>query len=310
MIKNVDLSIIIVNFNTKDFLRECLFSIDKSLQKSKLRFEVIIVDNGSSDGSVGIIKKSIEEHSHKFLGLTLRLIENQTNLGFSRANNQGIKVAKGKYILLLNADTLVPKETLPFMVDFMEKNKEVGVATCRVELLSGELDDACHRGFPTPWNALCHFLGLGRLFPQSNFFNGYHLGYQNLNKIHEIDACVGAFFMMRRKAGEEVNWLDEDYFWYGEDLDFCFRVKKRGWDIIFVPDVKIIHHKGMASGIKKNSSSISKAGRKTRILATNSRFDVMKIFYNKHYQTKYSRLLRWLVFGAIETKRKIALLRI
>ena len=302
----MDLSIIIVNFNTKDLLKNCLNSIFKSLEKSKLSFEVIVVDNGSEENIQYLISNIKTTHQN----IKIKLIENKKNLGFAKASNQGIKIAKGKYILLLNPDTIIPKETLSFMISFMEKNKKTGIATCRVELPSGELDDACHRGFPTPWNALCHFSGLGKFFPKSKFFNGYHLGYQNMDKIHEIDACVGAFLLVRRQAGEEVNWLDEDFFWYGEDLDFCFRVKKSGWKIMFVPSVKITHYKGAASGIKENSFSISKASKKTQVLATKARFDVMKIFYNKHYKKKYSKFIQWLVLTAVEIKRRMALLRI
>ena len=284
------LSIIIVNFNTKDLLKNCLDSIFKGLKKSVVSFEVLVVDNASTDESVEMVKNRFPK---------IKLIKNKENLGFSKANNKGVKIAKGECILLLNPDTIIPKETLPFMVDFMDKNKDVGIATCRVELPSGELDDACHRGFPTPWNAFCHFLGLGRLFPQSKFFNGYHLGYQNMDEIHEVDACVGAFLLIRRRAGEEVGWLDEDYFWYGEDLDFCFRIKKGGWKIIFVPKVKIIHYKGAASGIKNHSQFISTADKKTRKLAQKARFEAMRLFYQKHYQNKYPPFIRWLILSGI-----------
>ena len=314
----MDLSIIIVNFNTKDFLKECLKSIFEALKSSKLSFEVIVVDNNSTDKSVEFINQLTDSRANGFKNkkvkelrnslmnnslinnkLTIKLIENRTNLGFAKANNQGVKTSKGEYTLLLNPDTIVPKETLPFMVDFMDKNKDVGTATCRVELPSGELDDACHRGFPTPWNAFCHFLGLGRLFPQSKFFNGYHLGYQNMDEIHEVDACVGAFLLIRRRVGEEVGWLDEDYFWYGEDLDFCFRIKKAGWKIAFVPNVKIIHYKGISSGIKEHTQALSTADERGQKLAQKSRFEAMRVFYQKHYKDKYPLIIRKLVMLGI-----------
>ena len=300
------LSIIIVSFNTKDFLKQCLDSIKKGIEG--IKGEIIVVDNGSTDGSVREIQKSKIKYQND--NLKFKIILNRKNLGFSKANNQALRQSQGKYILLLNPDTIVPKETLPFMIQFMEKNKNVGIATCRVELPSGELDDACHRGFPTPWNALCHFLGLGRLFPHSRLLNGYHLGYQDMNMVHEIDACAGAFLLIRREVGKKVGWFDEDYFWYGEDLDLCFRVKKAGWKIMFVPDVKIIHYKGAASGIKKRLSVALRVSKETKILATKARFDVMRIFYNKHYRKEYPQFIRWLVLAAIEIKRRITLLRI
>jgi len=327
----MDLSIIIVNFNTKDLLKNCLQSIFTSLKKQNLSFEVIIVDNASTDKSVEFIKRltssRVKELRNSLINnslinnksttnslinnkLTIKLIENKKNLGFAKANNQALRQAQGEYILLLNPDTIVPKETLPFMTKFMKENKDAGIATCRVELPSGELDDACHRGFPTPWNALCHFLGLERLFPRSKFFNGYHLGYQDMDKIHEIEACVGAFLFIRRKAGEEVGWLDEDYFWYGEDLDVCFRIKKKGWKIMFVPDVKITHYKGVSSGIKGHTQTISTADKSAQKLAQKARFEAMKIFYDKHYKRKYPQFIRWFVLGVIEFGRRFAILRI
>lgn len=294
------LSIIIVSFNAKEFLRKCLESILR-IKDQEVRTEVIIVDNASSDESVE------EVLSNKYKVLSIKLIKNGKNLGFAKANNQGIKEAKGEYVLLLNPDTILLPKTLSFMTNFMEENPKVGVATCRVELPDGQLDDACHRGFPTPWNALCHFSGLSKIFPRSGLFNGYHLGYKDLDKVHEIDSCVGAFMLIRRKAGEEVGWLDEDYFWYGEDLDFCFRIKQKGWEVIFVPNVSIIHHKGVSSGIKKHSQKYAMATIETRKQATEARFLAMEIFYKKNYKDKYPWFITGFVMMAIEIKKRLTL---
>src|SRR3989344_6301438 len=214
------LSIIIVSFNSKDFLDKCISSIEKnSLPESP---EIIVVDNASDDFT---IKYNKQKHPK------IIFIRNKINRGFSYANNQGIKIAKGKYILLLNPDTIVPERTLLVMLDFMEKNLGTAISTCRVELLDGSIDDACHRGFPSPWNAFCHFAYLGSFFPKSRFFNGYHLGFRDMEISHEIDCCTGAFMLIRREIGDKISWLDEDYFWYGEDIDFCFRVKKAGYKV-------------------------------------------------------------------------------
>ena len=299
----MDLSIIIVNYNTKELLKKCLFSIVTKQQGNKvtkqqssnITMEIIIVDNGSEEK----IKNQISKLKIKYQNSKIKLIENKENLGFSKANNQAIQQAQGEYILLLNPDTIVPRDTLPLMIKFMEKNKDIGIATCRVELPSGELDDACHRGLPTPWNAFCYFSGLAKIFPKSKFFNGYHLGYQEMDKIHEIDACVGAFMLIRRQAGEEVGWFDEDYFWYGEDLDFCFRIKKVSWKVMFIPQVKITHYKGAASGIKNQSKLITTASEKTQKMAQKARFEAMKIFYEKHYRNKYPVWVKWLVMRGI-----------
>lgn len=295
----IKLSIIIVNFNSGELLKKCLLTIRASFYP-KSNFEIIIIDNNSTDSSIS------EAYSVK--GITPKMIRNEKNLGFAKANNQAISRSNGNYILLLNPDTKLENNTLKTMVSFMDKNIEVGVSTCRVELPDGSIDDASHRGFPTPINALFHFLGLGKLFPQSLIFNGYHLGYKNMNETHEIDSCVGAFMLVRRKVGEKIGWLDEDYFWYGEDIDFCYRVKEMGFKVMYVPITKIIHYKGISSGIKSHSSEFSTANEETKRLATQARFDVMKIFYKKHYQNKYPKIITMLVLLAIELKRKVALL--
>lgn len=318
----MDLSIIIISYNTKDLLLDCIKSVIKTTKN--ISYEIIVVDNGSSDGTQEIIKK---KYSHKFVsgtnntsingevsvphirdnshGPTIKLIENQTNLGFSKANNIGIKEAKGRYILFLNSDTVVHNDTLEQMVQFMEKNKETGAATCRVELPNGKLDDASHRGFPTPWNAFCHFSGLSK-FLKIKFTNGYSMTYLNLSKVHEVDACCGAFMMVRREAGNQVKWWDEDYFWYGDDLDLCYRLKEKGWKIFFVPYVSILHYKGASGGIKEISKNVTTADSATKKLAQKARFDAMRIFYKKHYRNKYPWFIKNLVIGGISLRQRLS----
>lgn len=293
------LSIIIVNFNTYKYLSRCIDSIYSSSLKSDL-WEVIVIDNKSSDNSVPLINKYYSQ---------VLLIANKRNLGFAAANNKAIKQSKGRYILFLNPDTTVSKNTLSKLVEFLDSHKKVGIITPKVVLENGKLDDASHRGFPTPWNASCYFLGLSNLFPNSSFLNGYHLGYKDLDKVHEIEACVGACMMVKREAGEQVNWFDEDYFWYGEDLDFCFKVKKSGWKIVFYPYVTITHFKGISSGIKIHSQHLSVADKKTRLQAQKARFEVMRIFYKKHYWDKYPRWMTGLVMMGIKLKEFMSLLR-
>lgn len=299
MKKEIDLSIIILNYNTADLLRQCLLSITKSIIE-KYKLEIIVIDNNSSDNSCEMIRREFP---------FVKLIQNSQNLGFAAGNNIGIKEAKGRYVLLLNPDTQVSPDTLFFMLNYFESHPEVGVATCRVELVSGKLDDACHRGFPTPWNASCHLSGLGKAFPKSSFFNGYHLGYKNINKVHEIDACVGAFMMVRREVGESIGWLDEDYFWYGEDLDFCYQAKSKGWKVMYVPEVKILHWKGAASGMKKESREVSTANSETRQRAIHASTEAMRIFYRKHYLNKYPWILTGLILTGISILERFRLLR-
>lgn len=300
--EKIDLSIIIVNYNTKDFLKKCLESLQPVVRKTSFRTEIIIVDNSSSDDSLQFL--------NSLNWPNLKVIASKKNLGFAKANNLAIKKSSGRYILFLNPDTIVQKDTLKTMIKFMEENPKVGAATCRVELTDGQLDQACHRGFPTAWNAFCYFSGLGKLFPKSKIFAGYSLSYLPLDKIHEIDASAGAFLIVRREAGELLDWFNEDYFWYGEDLDFCYRLKQKGWKIMFVPTTKIIHYKGVASGIKKHSQKISPASKETKIRATKASIEVMRIFFKKHYQKKYPRFVYWLVMLGIKLLEKIRLSRI
>lgn len=286
----IDLSIVIVNYNAKEYLKKCLDSIFDSNFKN---FELIVVDNASKDGSLEELNK---------LGRKIQLIANKKNIGFSAANNKGIKKAKGRYLLFLNPDTSVFPNIFEYLIKFMDKNKKVGVSTCRVILPNGKIDDSCHRGFPTPWNAFCFFSGLEKLLPHSRIFAGYHMGWEDLNKTHKIQACAGSFMLVRREAGEDIGWWDEDYFFYGEDLDFCIEVQKKDWEIYYVPKVSTIHYKGISSGIKKVSKHLSHADLETQKAATTARFDAMKILYRKHYINKYPKIVTWLVLKAINLK--------
>lgn len=300
MKRKIDLSIIILNYNAGQFVVECLESVENA-DKGGLTLEIIVVDNASTDDSLEKLKELNKIR-------TFQLIENKENFGFARGNNVGLPKANGRYILFLNPDTLVNKDTLIFMVNFMDQNDKVGAATCKLELPGGRLDDAAHRGFPTPWNAFSHFFGLENIFPNSRLFSGYGLGYLSRNTIHEIDALSGAFMIVRRRAGEEVGWWDEDYFWYGEDIDFSYRLKEKGWKIMYVPEVSIIHYKGVSSGVKKHTKEISTASRETRKRSARASIAAMKIFYKKHYFRKYPAPVLWLVWGGIWLLEKYRLL--
>lgn len=289
----INLSIVIVSFNSKDFLVNCL----DSLLKSDFDIEIIVVDNASKDGT----QKVMERYP------TIKFIENKQNLGFSKANNIGIKKISGKYILFLNPDTIVRKDTLKTLVPFMEKTNDAGIVTCKVVLPNGELDDSCHRGMPTPWNAFCYFLGLEKLFPHSKIFSGYHMGWMDYSKTHEINACAGSFMLVRREAGDQVGWWDEDFFFYGEDLDFCLKTKEKGWKVYYYPGVLTTHYKGVSSGIKKISKEITTADLETKKIATEHRFSAMKILYRKHYLNRYPKIITWFVFKAVDFKNWLAL---
>jgi GT2 family glycosyltransferase len=291
----LDLSIIIVNYNAREFLKGCIASIMENVKE--ISYEIIVVDNNSSDSSAEMVKK-------EFPGI--KLVKNRVNVGFSKANNQGVKFSKeGRYVLFLNPDTVVNKYTLEKMIVFMDTHRDAGASTCSLIMPNGKMDDAVHRGFPTPWNALCHFSGIEKIFPKSKLFSGYSLGWMNLNSTHQIDVLAGAFMLVRRRAGEEAKWWDEDYFFYGEDIDFCYMLKQKGWKIYYVPDYFIKHYKGVSGGIKAVSKNISTASEETRKRSRKWRFEAMRIFYTKHYRQKYPHLINLLVNAGITLREKL-----
>jgi GT2 family glycosyltransferase len=245
----LDLSIIIVNYNVKEFLQNLLHSISKS--SNKINREIIIVDNASNDGSVEFISEKFPE---------VNLIANTKNLGFSTANNIGMKQAKGKYILLLNPDTLVSEDTFEKMICFFEENPQVGLAGCKILNPDGTIQLACRRSFPGPWTSFCKVTGLSNLFPKSRLFAQYNLTYLDSDQTYEVDAISGSFMMFRKDVYEKIGGLDEKFFMYGEDLDFCYRAQKSGYKVFYVHSTQIIHYKG---------ESTKKSG-----------LDETKIFYN------------------------------
>ena len=281
------LTISIVNYNTGNFLIECLESLRKV--KSEADFEVHIVDNASRDGSIEKAKEKYPE---------FKFLINKKNLGFGRAHNQVLKKAKNPYLLVLNPDSIVLPGTLSYMLRFMDKNPSVGASTCRIEKTDGTLDIASHRGFPTPLASFLYFfLKNDRL---------YHLTNRDMSRVHEIDAIVGAFMLIRKTVLEKVGYFDEDYFLYAEDLDLCFRIKEAGYKIMYIPNVSVIHIKGISSGIKKHSRASSLAKKSARLKSINYFYSTMKIFYKKHYEKKYPIILNWLVYLGIDLKLILA----
>lgn len=297
--KKTKLSIIIVNYNSIDFTKQLLFSLENNyLEEFKNgKYEVLITDNNSTDNSALLL----ENYKNKTKIKYFKILKNKKNLGFSVGNNLAIKKAEGEYILIINPDTIVYPKTISFLLDFMDEHQDVGASTCQINIPSGGIDEASHRGFPTPWNAFCHFSGLEKLFPKIKFLTGYTRSWEDLTKIHKVPAIVGAFMLVRKKTGDKINWFDEDYFFYGEDLDFCYKLGKAGFSLYYVPDVAILHFGGVSSGIKKQSQKITTANLQTKILIQNARFNAMKIFYRKHYLDKYPKILTWLIFKGIDS---------
>jgi len=297
--KKPNLSIIILNYNTKGLLKNCLNKVKKAKEDDYL-CETIVVDNASTDGSPEMVRKDFP---------WVELIVSKKNLGFAGGNNLGLKKAVGKYILFLNSDTEIKPHALKEMAAFMDNNPKVGAVTPKTMLISGGMDPDCHRGFPTPWASLTYFLGLEGLFPKSRIFGQYHKFYLDLNKTHEIDAGFGTFMIVRRKALEEVGNWDENYFFYGEDLDLFYRIKKADWKVMFYPEPLLKHHKGASSGLRRESEEVTKATRKTRIKVARASIQAMEIFYRKFYKGKYPFWLTWLVISGIKLKGFFRILR-
>lgn len=293
----MDFSIVIVSFNTKELLADCLKSVLAAAKN--LKVEIFVSDNNSHDGTAKMVKENFP---------AVNLIANKTNLGFSKANNIAIRKCRGKYLLVLNPDTRIMADTLVKMQGYMENHQDVGIATCRVELPNGELDPDCRRHFPTPWRAFSHFSGLAKIFRGSKVFDQYYFGYRSADGEHEIDACHGAFMMVKRSALAKVGLFDEDFFFYGEDLDWCWRFKEKGYKIMFAPITKIIHYKGAASGMKQISKHLTKATRESKRKALVESTRAMKLFYQKHYQDKYPFFVNWLMYLGIWILGKYRLL--
>lgn len=236
----MELSVIIVNYNVKHFLDQCLQSVYSST--GSFEYEVIVVDNASYDSSCMLVKQQFPQ---------VQLIENTQNLGFAKANNQAIKLAKGKYILLLNPDTVVQEDTLLNCLDFMESHPEAGSVTVKMIDGKGNYLPESKRGFPTPWVSFYKIFGLASLFPTSKKFARYYLGHLDKNQTHEIDILPGAFMFIRHDALKKVGLLDEQFFMYGEDIDLSYRITQGGYKNFYYPKCQIIHYKGEST--KKGS---------------------------------------------------------
>lgn len=295
-----DLSVIIPSYNTKDMTVKCVTSLATCLSKASLSWEIIVVDNGSSDGTQ---KEISRPKGDRPLVENLNIIQNQKNFGFGKANNQGLKVASGEYVLFLNSDVFV-NEKLNFtdLLHYFKNHEKVGVITVRVNLPNGSIDPASHRGFPTLWRSFCYFLGLEKIFARipllNQIFGGYHLIHLDMNKVHEIDSPTGAFYLTTCDVLNRVKGFDEDFFMYGEDLDLSFRIKKEGYKILYVPQYSVVHHKGQ-SGIQNKGNDLIR--RKIRKYF----YEAMTIFYKKHYSHRYPSLLNRFVYFLIDAKIKL-----
>ncbi len=282
------LTIILVSYNSSFWLKKTLESLQEwYLSKTKTLVKVVVVDNGSVDDSQELVRRSYRD---------VELIELPENVGFAAANNKALAHVDTTYAMLLNSDTeLTTASNLDVLLAYMDAHVEVGVITPKIVLENGSIDPASHRGEPTLWAAFTYYLGLEGLFPHSEWFGQYHQYYKSLESIHEIDACSGAAMIVRTAAMKKVGLLDEQFFMYAEDLDWCRRFREAGWKIVFNPDVNIIHH--------KYKSGISSLSKQTATKTHHLFFDTMLQYYDKYYQNAYPKWVRSVIDIVLQIKK-------
>ena len=292
----LDLGIVITSYNTRDLLRTCLRSVYDS--RGDFIFQVCVVDNASPDGSIEMVVAEFPQ---------TRVIANTENVGYPSANNQGLEVfgfvqtplsdsRTPRFALLLNPDTELPPDALAQMLDFMSERPDAGVVGPKLVLPDGSLDLACRRSFPTVEVSLYRFVGLSRIFPRSQRFGRYNLTYLDPDQVAEVDSVVGAFMMVRAEAIAQAGLMDEQFFMYGEDLDWAYRIKAAGWKVYYNPVVTVLHVKRAAS----RSSPRSQV----------EFYRAMDIFYRKHYAAQTPWWIHLFVISIISLRQRFEQLRV
>ncbi len=286
---SLDLAVIILNYNTRDLLRECLRSLRA---QAGLNFAACVVDNASTDESAAMVTTEFPE---------VLLIRNPVNNGFSAGNNLGLRHfgfpehGRARYAMLLNPDTVVPADALQRLVAFADAHPNVGVVGPKLVLKDGSLDKACRRSFPTPEVSFYRFVGLSKLFPRSKRFGRYNMTFLDENVQADVDSVVGACMMLRADVIARIGLLDEQFFMYGEDLDWCLRAKQAGYRVVYYPEV-VVHH------VKRAASSTSAKAQYEFQRA-------MWLFYRKHYRASTNALLDGLIRLGLVVRGGPALLR-
>ena len=278
----MQLSIIIVNYNVKYFLAHCLLSVLYASKNSQV--EVFVVDNMSQDGSVEMVKEKFP---------WVKLIANEENVGFAKANNQAVELSTGKYILYLNPDTIVPEDCFEKCIAYMDAHEKVGALGCRLIDGKGIFLPESKRGFPTAQAAFFKISGLSSIFKKSTFFNQYHLGFLSEHETNEVDVLVGCFMFCRKTVIDEVGSFDEEYFMYGEDIDLSYKIKQAGFSNVYFPETTVIHYKGEST--KKGSLNYVKMF-----------YQAMIIFAKKHFKNSQKGLFVMLIQFAIYLRAMLA----
>jgi len=278
----MDLSVIIVSYNVKTYLEQALGSILKALEG--IEAEILVVDNGSGDGSPAVVRDRFPQ---------VRLIENRENVGFAQANNQALRISSGRAVCLINPDTIVQEDTFRICLAYLDAHASVGAVGCKILNPDGTLQLACRRSFPTPAIALAKVTGLARLFPQSRIFGRYNLTYLDPEETADVEALSGSFMMVRRATIDQVGLLDEAFFLYGEDLDWCYRIRQGGWTIVYLPDTQMVHFKGR--------STIEAPFDSLRVF-----YGAMALFVKKHFNKGWAFLPRWFLLAGIRLRASLS----
>jgi GT2 family glycosyltransferase len=270
-----DIGIVIVNYNATDFLNRCLASVTQETRE--VDFQITVVDNASTDQDITEIQERFPQ---------IHLIQNNSNRGFSFACNQGIRNESARNYLLLNPDCIIEDGAIDRCLAYLESQPDAGVLGCRVNNPDGTLQLACRRSIPSAREAFYRFSGLSIVFPRSPRFAGYNLSYTAEDKIQEVGAVSGSFLMVKREVLDTIGLLDETFFLYGEDLDFCYRASLAGWRVLYYPEARVTHFKRASS-----SREVQQSNRHF--------YHAMQIFYRKHYHARASRFERAVVLAGI-----------
>ena len=280
----MELSVIIINHNTKELTKQTVNAVISTTRN--LDYEIIVVDNSDREEEIFSCN---EQRVH--------IYDHTENKGFGAACNLGVRRSVGEYILFLNSDTIVQNGSLKKCVDYMRKNITVGCLGIKTLLKDGSFNHGCKRGFPTPFNSLCHVLKLNKLFPKSKLFGGYTLSYLPIDKTNEVDSVSGAFMLIPRRILSRVGLFDESIFMYAEDIDLCYRIKLAGYKVIYFADTFMIHLKGQ-SGLHTKNTVVIKHFR-----------DGITRFYDKYYLEKNTPLVNFCMHSAINIQYCINIIR-
>ena len=267
----MQLSVVLLSYNTCDLTEQALHSVRAAIEG--IEAEIFVVDNASHDGSADMVERAFPD---------VHLLRNTSNTGFAAGNNVALRQVRGRYVLLLNTDTIVRVDTFRHLVDFMDRHPEAGAAGCKILNPDGTLQLDSRRGFPTPLAAFCKMSGLSRFFPNHPTIARYNMTFLDPEECAEVDVLSGSCMLVRKEAMDEVGLLDEDYFMYGEDIDWCYRIHRAGWKIFYTPSTEIVHFRG-------------ESGRSVPLRILYRKSKAMSIFVDKHMKERYRFFPPWIL---------------